>query len=140
VAIPFDQLPIGEGLCPDGRPGATFFISKTNLQVFERDGPEGKYEDARFVHETVQSPDAVFKGLNRSGHEESLCYSVRPTFDPDDPDSGPPRYGYVFLAFIRPGVGGFVVFDWDWREEDSDAPGHPEGWADAFGERTWLKT
>jgi hypothetical protein len=46
----------------------------------------------------------------------------------------------VFVAFARTAIGGYVVFDWEWREEDADAPGHPVGWEIDFERRTWLKT
>ena len=40
----------------------------------------------------------------------------------------------------RSGIGGYVVFDWEWREEAADAPGHPAGWATDFERRLWHKT
>ena len=142
MPIPIDQIPIGEGLDPEGKRGATFFVSRAELDILERDGPEWKLEDARFIPETVQQPDAIFEGLKRPGHEKSLCYSVRPARDPENEEENQPlpRYGFAFLAFARSGAGGFVVFDWEWREEDGDAPGHPVGWATDFERRTWHRT
>lgn len=141
MAIPSDQIPIGDGLDPSGNPGASFFIDRTELDIIQQDGPEWKLEDARFIAEAVQEPDAIFEGLLRPRQENSLCYSVRVTHDPNEPESQAlPRYGYVFLVFARLGVGGFVVFDWEWREEDADHPGHPTGWPDDFERRSWLKT
>ena len=141
MPIPRDQLPIGEGRHPDGTTGASFFIDKAELEILEEDGPEWKLDDARFIQEAVADPDAVFRGLNRPGFEEGLAYSVRPTHDPDEeqPEQIQPRFGYVFLAFTRTGIGGYVVFDWEWREEDGEAPGHPSGWATDFESRTWQK-
>ena len=141
MAIPSNQLPIGEGLHPDGTGGATFFVDRAELDVLEHDGPEWKLEDARFIKEAVADPDAIFQGLKRTGQEDGLAYSVRPTHDPDDevPNPIPPRFGYVFLAFARSGIGGYVVFDWEWREE-ADLPGHPVGWETDFERRTWFKT
>jgi hypothetical protein len=142
MPIPIDQIPIGEGLYPDGKPGASFFISRAELDLLERDGPEWKLEDARFIPETVGQPDAIFEGLLRPGQEKSLCYSVRPTHDPENEDENQslPRYGFAFLTFARLGLGGYVVFDWEWREEDVEAPGHPSGWRIDFERRTWQKT
>ncbi len=141
MAIPANQIPIGEGLNPAGKPGASFFVDRVELEQIERDGPEWKFEDARFIHECIQAPDAIFEGLGRPGHRESLCYSVRPTLDPQDPASpGLPRYGCVFLAFVATAVGGYLVFDWEWRDEDSDCPGHPANWETDFARRTWHKT
>jgi hypothetical protein len=39
-----------------------------------------------------------------------------------------PRYEVVFLAFAEVRNMGYVVFDWEWRDEDQDEPGHPRGW------------
>jgi hypothetical protein len=136
--IPQDQLPIGEGLHPDGTPGAEFFVDRGLLNALEDFGPVEKYEDARFVPECISRPDAVFGGLKREGQDDALCYSVRPTGDPDDPGAETmPRYGFTFVSFVRPGIGGFVVFDWGWREEDSNFPGHPVNFENDFARRTW---
>jgi hypothetical protein len=142
MPIPRDQLPIGEGLHPDGTTGASFFVDRAELDILEVDGPEWKFEDARFITESVGDPDAIFQGLKRPGQEGSLAYSVRPTHDPNEDESVtlPPRFGYVFVAFARSGVGGYVIFDWEWRKEDSDVPGHPIAWQIDFERRTWHKT
>lgn len=137
MSLPSDQLPLGEGLDPAGKPGAPFFIDTIALETVERDGPEWKFEDARFIEEAIQEPDAIFQGLRRVGQQEGLCYSVRPTRDPDiENDTGPPCYGQVFLVYVRVGMG-YVVFDWAWREEDENSPGHPAGWQGDFTRRLW---
>jgi hypothetical protein len=51
-----------------------------------------------------------------------------------------PRFGFVFVVFARPAVGGYVVFDWEWREENADRPGLPVGWENDFEVPTWRKT
>jgi hypothetical protein len=140
MPLPADQLPIGEGRDPSGQPGAMFYVDRAELDIIEQDGPDWKLDDARFIAEAVAEPDAIFEGLQRPGQEKSLCYAVRPTHDPDQESESLPRYGFVFLVFVRLGVGGFVVFDWEWREEDPDMPGYPVGWKDDFARRTWQKT
>jgi len=108
------------------------------LAALEEFGPAEKHEDGRFVYECVSQPDAIFEGLKRGRQEDSLCYSVRPTHDPMDPDAETlPRYSFAFLTFVRPGVGGYVVFDRGWREEDSNLPGQPLNWQTDFTRRTW---
>jgi hypothetical protein len=140
MAIPANQLPIGEGATPDGTGRATFFVDLNVLWVLEQQGPEWKHQDARFVPEAVDVPDAIFAGLKRHGREGALCYSVRPTIDPEVEEcQSLPRYGYVFIAFVEPCVGGFIVFDWDWREEDPDRPGHPLNWEEDFEKPTWQR-
>lgn len=91
------------------------------------------------MKEAVAEPDSIFQGLKRPGQEVGLAYSVRPTHDPDEEELNPipPRFGFVFIAFARSGIGGYVVFDWEWRPEDADAPG--SGWETDFERRTWHK-
>lgn len=31
----------------------------------------------------------------------------------------------------------YVVFDWEWRTESADEPGHPENWQTDFARRVW---
>lgn len=140
MTLPYGQRLIGEGLHPEGRPGALFFVDTQTLDLIEQDGPEWKYEDARFILEAVSEPDAIFEGLKRARHADCFCYAVRLTRDPEEPDSTvPPAFGKVFLVFARPAIGGYVVFDWAWREEDADHAGHPEGWKQDFTRRTWSR-
>jgi hypothetical protein len=140
MAMPADQIPVGEGVGPDGQSRAEFFIDRPMVDHLIDNGPTWKLDDARFIKETVESPDAIFEGLRRDNHEESLCYSVRPTRDPDNEDGSlPPRFGFVFVIFVVRRFG-LVVFDWEWRTEDFNHPGHPENWTTDFTRRLWLKT
>ncbi len=80
------------------------------------------------------------EGLRRPSQYEGLCYSVRPQSDLDDEDGdarlvGLPRYGAAFLAFVEVRDMGYVVFDWEWRNEDPEEPGNPLGWKDDFADR-----
>jgi hypothetical protein len=94
MAIPFDQLPIGEGRHPTGEPGASFFLDRTELDVIDQEGPQWKLQDARFLNETVLEPDAIFTGSISSDLGDNFCYSVRVTHDPDDEEAQTlPRYG-----------------------------------------------
>jgi hypothetical protein len=136
MAVPFDQIPIGEGLDPEGNPGAMVYVDRGEIDRLEEEGPQWQLEDARFIPEAVSSPDATFEV-----QKDRYCYSVRPTRDPDDEHAQmPPRFGYAFLVFVRPAVWGYVVDDWSWREEDFDNPGHPAGWKSDFARRIWNKT
>jgi len=114
MALPQNQIPICRGRSPDDPVNETvmFYVDKSVIQVLEKHGPEWKYHDARFLPEAVDSPDAIFEGLNRPGHEDSLCYSVRPTHDPLEPESTTlPRFSEVLLVFMRRCVGGCLVYD-----------------------------
>jgi hypothetical protein len=140
MAMPADQIPVGEGVGPDGRSPVEFFVDKPMLNRLIDHGPTWKLDDARFIEETIRRPDAIFEGLKRDNHEESLCYSVRVTRDPDSEESStPPRFGFVFVIFIVRRFG-LVVFDWEWRAEDFDNPGHPENWKNDFSRLLWSKS
>jgi hypothetical protein len=139
MPMPADQLPVGEGRLPDGS-RAMFYVSRPELDRLRDNGPQEKYEDARFLPEAVSDPDAIFVGLRRPNQDEGLCYSVFLTHDPDDDDDGcarPPRYAQAFLAFVRVANLGYVIFDWEWREEDPDQTGHPTHWERDFERRAW---
>ncbi|AWM38698.1 hypothetical protein GobsT_31130 [Gemmata obscuriglobus] len=141
MAMPADQLPVGEGLLPDGSWGM-FYVSRPEMIRLRDNGPQEKYEDARFLEEAVRDPDAIFLGLRRPNQDDALCYSVFLTCDPEEDDEDykkPPRYGLAFLAFVRVANMGCVIFDWEWREEDPDLPGHPNNWRRDFGERLWSR-
>lgn len=99
--MPADQIPVGEGVSPDGKTLVEFFVDRRIIDTLMEHGPVSKYEDARFILEAVARPDAIFEGLARDNHEESLCYTTRIEKDPDDED-GPfsPRYGMVFVVFV----------------------------------------
>ena len=140
MLVPIGQIPVGEGLASDGTPGAMFYIAKSALDTVGDGESPWKYDESRFVREAVADPDAIFEGLERHGHDSCLCYSVRPMHDPECPDSGtPPRYGWAFVAFARRCQGGWLIYDWAWRKEDPDCPGHPEGWEADFTRPTWRK-
>src|SRR5688500_9375165 len=106
MAVPFDQIPVGEGILPDGS-RVPFFVDRRTLELLREQGASEKYRDARFVPGAVAAPDAIFQGLRRPNQNEGLCYSVRPESDPDDDEAdqpgfaGLPRYGQAFLAFVE---------------------------------------
>ena len=142
MPIPFDQIPVGEGLLPDGGRGP-FFVDRRTLDLLAEHGFVEKYHDARFVPGAVSKPDAIFQGLRRPNQHDGLCYSVRPENDPEaesdeDPGfAGLPRYGVAFLAFVEVRDMGYVVFDWEWRDEDPDEPGLPRGWRNDFAAKVY---
>lgn len=142
MLVPFGQMPVGNGLLPDGST-VPFYIDRHELDFLRDNGPSWKFEDARFIEEAIRDPDAIFRGLRRPNQTDSLCHSVFPTHDPDEPDEFgnglAPRYGFVFLAFSYLAGMGYVVFDWEWREVDPDEVGHPANWKHDFAGRAWKR-
>lgn len=142
MPIPFDQIPVGEGLLPDGT-RAPFFVDGRELRILHEQGPAWKYHDARFIEEAVADPDVIFEGLRRPNQTDAFCYSVRPLRDPDEEEDStsellPPVWGQVFLAFARLGPMGYLVFDWEWRPEGAE-PGHPEDGDTDFERIVWQR-
>src|SRR5438046_3129948 len=125
MLVPFDQIPIGDGIRPDGS-AVPFYIDRWALESGVEYGFTERYFDSRFIPMAVSDPDVVFSGLKRPNQHSGLAYSVRPEYDPDDDEeeratAGMPRYGEVFLAFAEVRDMGYVVFDWAWRQEDPEA-------------------
>jgi hypothetical protein len=141
--MPADYLPIGPGRCPEGGGECEFFIHLPTLQKLEKYGPAWKYQDGDLAGGVVADPQAVYRGLRRPDFEAgpSYCYSVRPAGSSwqRGPGVDDPLLPCVFLVFVFRGMGGYVVFDWEWRPEDPAAPGEPEGWQDDFEERLWQR-
>lgn len=139
MALNSDYLPVDDGIGPNGTIDVPFYVDIHRIRELRDDGPEWKYEDARFLKETIQQPDVIFGDLRRDGENDSFAYSVRLTHDPDEEQQVPPTFGKVFLAFVRLVQGGYLIFDWEWREEDPDNPGFPKGHKQDFGSPTWNK-
>jgi hypothetical protein len=130
MPIPADNIPLGLGRNPlvEGEE-VEFFVSASNLDKIEADGPTWKLADAVHVRAVIKNPDAIFEGLQREEYEDGFCYSFKPPQSPA---------GMVFLIFIMMNMG-YVVFDWEWRPEDKINSGHPEKWDTNFGRLVWSK-
>jgi len=129
------------GMSPDGGETWEFLISVRMLQHLERSGPGQKFYDARLLGGLLESPLAVFQGLNREDYEEAHCYSGIPAcrWKSSSIQVPPPR-GFVFLAFVNSDLRGHIVLDWEWRPAHKDRAGHPIGCESDFGRQTWPKT
>ncbi|MBU4271706.1 MAG: hypothetical protein KKA28_07595 [Planctomycetes bacterium] len=133
MALSIDYLPISVGREPlFGEEGAhcCFYTSKAALEKIERNGPSSKYEDAKLIAPTLKAPRVVFEGLNRVEYSDALCYTG------EHAEVGGREM--VFLIFAKR-EWGLVVFDWEWRLEDSNSPGYPINWTEDFGRQIWPK-
>jgi hypothetical protein len=139
VAMPSDYLP-APGRDPHTGEEREFFVSRSELEKLEEFGPKQKFLDARLIEETLRDPDVIFQGLKRPGYNDGYCYAKVPScwwFEADSgPIEAPPPPDMVFLVFVRP-IWGLVVFDWEWRPEDSSDPYHPEQWKAYFEKKLW---
>jgi hypothetical protein len=131
-----------EGLDPSGQGTREFWIEKDLLQFFYKKGWMYKYLSAKLVKEVLESPAVIFKGLQREGQEEALCYAGLASCQHfNNGGSGPPPTGktfvvYIFVVYIRDDD---VVFRWDWEEADKNLT-YPLGFESRFGSQLWPKT
>jgi len=113
----------------------TFYISDETLEKIETDAL-WKFEDEHLLFDAIKGKPAcvAFLGLGRDGHRKSYCYAIKL---PNPPQKG------LFLVYIMDGppgtFSGPVVMGWDWRDEDKDTPGFPDGWEKDFGVTLWQK-
>lgn len=67
------------GMRPEGGGQATFYLSVERIQEIQRFGPAWKFDNSRLLEEALQSPWAVFQGLERKGMGAAFCYSAKPS-------------------------------------------------------------
>jgi len=72
--------------------------------------PPHVFYNLRNIPFAISRPNAIFKGLQREGHENSYCYvaSVARRFVSDS-ESLPVQDGFVFLVFVSSNL---EIFDW----------------------------
>jgi hypothetical protein len=144
MPIPATHVPLGfPGVGPDGVSEAEFFVTENDIAKLRRNGPTHKYEDAQLLEPALSSPDCTFEDLSREefGAGSGFCYCIKPVcrFGRNG-ETLPAPSGQVFLVFMHTHTNYNVVFDWEWRQEDSQDPNHPDGWREDFGRRVWRKT
>jgi|SRR5579864_473186 len=129
------------GLDPCGSGGCEFCVAKQYVENLQRYGPQWKFWNLHVMKEVLADPIAIFEGLNRSGYGSGYVYSglyskqvISSTIET------PPHAGFVGIVIVNPDHRGNIILDWEWRREDLDRPGFPEGWQNDFGDVIWKKT
>lgn len=142
MPIPITHMPLGfVGITPDGQSDAEFFILRDDISFLKRHGPTWRYEDAALLQDALATPDCTFEDLKRKEYGVAIgyCYCVKPNrCYGDDGKPQPPPPDMVFIVFVRVDFG-YVVFHWEWRQEDRSDLRHPLGWRNDFGRRLWRK-
>lgn len=139
MPIPSDYLMLS-GLCPESRQLTDFFLSREHLYKIELDGPAQKFYDSRLLEPVLTEPCAIFRGLKRPSFENGFCYSGKPAVrwiegGEDGIEIASP-FDQVFLVFVRPSKG-YLVFDWEWRDEHPKQAGVPIHWERNFEALQW---
>ena len=101
-----------------------------------RDRKFDKNSDKKMAR-PIDNPDAIFEVPARLGTSNRFSYSVRPTFDPDEPENVTlPRYGFAFLAYLKRVDSEYLLYNWLWRKKDPYNPGFPAE-RDDLGRQLW---
>lgn len=128
------------GMMPDERPGKFHLPEGEILRHFRETGNQSMFTDAWFIPDVCKTPVAIWQGLERSGQDESLCYSGFPSGDfaaYRGHDDIKPEAGYTFLVFLTPDL---IVTKWRWSEVDPVRPDYPIDYDTRFGAQLWPPT
>ena len=91
-----------EGLDPSGRGTREIWIEKDLLQFFYKKGLIHKFKAAISIQEVLKAPAVIFKGLEREGQEEALCYAgLASCRFSNEGNQLPPPPGKTFVIYIR---------------------------------------
>jgi hypothetical protein len=124
------------GFDPSGQGTREFWIEKDLIGYYYRISKLDKWKELNCVKEVMGSPSVIFKGLQREGQEESLCYAglasrrYSPSGEPRDP-----RPHETFAVFI---LSNDKIFRWGWEPADDNLT-YPLGYRTRFGCQLWPK-
>jgi hypothetical protein len=109
---------VQEGKCPENGQKCEFKISTEKINALHKYGPDDKFYNLRNLPFAIAEPDAIFKGLQREGHETSYCYVSRPSrrFVTEE-TSVPVEDGFVFVVFVTSNL---EIFDWRFEKACPD--------------------
>src|SRR6266446_1403048 len=97
-------------------------------------GPDDKFYNLQNVPFAVNHPHAIFKGLEREGHETSYCYVAKPVRRfINDTLSEPLRAGLVFVVFVSSNL---EIFNWRFEKACGDGK-FPENHHARFTKLIW---
>jgi len=122
------------GKCPESDGQCEFKISTQKILWCHKSAPDDIFYNLRNVPFAINSPCAIFKGLERDGHENSYCYVARPARRfIDDEHSVPVGDGWVFLVFM---TNALEIFGWRFERADA-SKNRPENYERRFKQLIW---
>src|SRR5438132_623395 len=93
-----------------------------------------KYHEHHCVKEVMLDPAVIFEGLQREGHEESLCYAgLASSVFTTSGNRISPRPRETFAVFI---LSNDKIFRWGWEAADDNLT-YPLNYGDRFGRQLW---
>ncbi len=110
-----------------------FFLSQSTADHLLRCGPSSKYFAIQSAVMVIENPLMIFKGLERDGKEDALCFVGKPDRFGDG-WKAPASPGWIFLVFV---TGDGVIFEWRWEKSVSESDSNPSDCNARFGELIW---
>ena len=127
---------VQDGRCPESGQKCEFKISTEKINWLHKYGPDDKFYNLQNVPFAVNHPHAIFKGLEREGHETSYCFVAKPARRfINDTLSEPLRAGLVFVVFVSSNL---EIFNWRFEKACGDGK-FPENHAARFTKLIWEK-
>lgn len=125
------------GRCPESDGECKFKISTEKiLWSHSGRGPAHLFYNLNNVPFAISNPCAIFKGLEREGHENSYCYAARPARRfISDTESVPVQDGFTFLVFVNSSL---EIFDWGFEETHPNSK-LPTGYSARYKQIIWQK-
>jgi hypothetical protein len=121
-----------EGLDPSGSGKGEFRFCLKQVDHLLVNGPKDKYYEIYSAYDVLNNPVMIFEGLQRPGHEQSLCYVGRPRVYGDGVEY-PPRPSMLFLVCMTVEK---KIFEWRWEREDCNTA-QPKNAKQRFGKLKW---
>jgi hypothetical protein len=123
------------GKKPDGGDGQEFRLPSRHVLHWRTKGHERKLFEVFSIEPVLQSPLAIFEGLEREEFEDGFCYCGIPDKKQVTENSTvPPPPGMVFLIFVNKE---FAIFEFRWEKMCAEDFGNPENYKTRFKQKTW---
>jgi hypothetical protein len=132
----FPGVYVDEGVSPRELREEEFDLEPDTLMEVVSTGNQSMLNDGWFVPDVCKNPLGIWRGLERAGQEEALCYAGFPSgeFAATYSMSFHRQEHRVFMVFVTPD---FTVSKWRWSAVDSDGTGFPTSHQTRFGVRLW---
>lgn len=123
------------GQNPDGKGKVECRFAIQHIEQIKAHAPESKFFEIQSAVEVLERPTLIYKGLERSGFEEGLCYIGVPRRFREGVEMPPPPK-MIFLVCLTKD---FKVFEWRWEREDAIKTGFPCDEKRRFTELKWKR-
>jgi hypothetical protein len=128
--------PVPDCFNPETGNKEEFCISSQLVEQIENSGRSTQYYNLISACEVLNSPNCVYKGLNRKSFDNALCYVGVPRRHGKDWE-GPAKPGFVFIVCVTEDK---KIFEWGWeKSSDSQNCEMPENGDVRFKKLIWKR-